>query len=706
MKSVIKKAIALLTCVTAFGSCIQPIYAENEFDIVVYVSVDGSENADGTIERPFGSLEQARDAVRDMRKASKKDLSVKVILRGGIYEIDNSFRLTEDDSGTAEKPTVYTSYPGEEVRLTGAKRINHKVEPEEKILERLPEESRDKVLAFDLKKDNLDGIVKFEQRYYSVPYNPPPDILWDGEFCNVARWPNEGYAKTGTILYAGFSLFTSGGEGRPHPRDDDVGFVFKSDAPNVEKWINAKDDAWLFGYWQNGWATDSVRIKHISGNSVFTKTSASFGVRRGGDYQIYNLPEELDIPGEWYINDKSGILYIYPESEYTPETEISMAMLNEPIINVTDCSYLLIERLTLEAGMNNGINVSGGDHVRVAGCDLRQFSKHAVEMRDTKESGVLSCDIEQIGAYGIYIVSGKGNRSTLEPVGCYAVNNHVQDFGRIERTYYPGISMEGVGNYIAYNKIHNAPHMALRAEGNNNIIEFNEIYDVVKETKDAGAFYTCRDQLAFGNIMRYNYYHDIYGGTGDAGGSAVGFYVDDVGCAWTCFGNVFYKVDHPVLIGGGSNNKVLNNLIIDAPEGSEVSISLDRRDSWGNVMDYATYSLNFDYKNDIWQKYYPEAYNIRETLLNDGVVLPRNNMIKNNIIYNHAETEIAEIAVELGTVENNIVTTEDIGLKDEENNVFSLKADSPVYKMIPEFEPIPFERIGLYNDQYRNDANE
>ena len=168
---------------------------------------------------------------------------------------------------------------------------------------------------------------------------------------------------------------------------------------------------------------------------------------------------------------------IYPESEYTPETEISMAMLNEPIINVTDCSYLLIERLTLEAGMNNGINVSGGDHVRVAGCDLRQFSKHAVEMRDTKESGVLSCDIEQIGAYGIYIVSGKGNRSTLESVGCYAVNNHVQDFGRIERTYYPGISMEGVGNYIAYNKIHNAPHMALRAEGNNNIIEFNEIYE-------------------------------------------------------------------------------------------------------------------------------------------------------------------------------------------------------------------------------------
>jgi len=619
--------------------------------------------------------------------------------------MDKSFRLTKEDSGTAEKPTVYTSYSGEEVRLSGAKRITTKVEPEEEIIKRLPEESRDKVLAFDLKKDNLDGIVKFEQRYYSVPYNPPPEILWDGNFCNVARWPNEGYAKVGTVLYAGFSLFVSGGEGRPHPRDDDVGFVFKCDAPNVEKWINAKDDAWLFGYWYNGWATDSVRIKHISGNSVFTETSASFGVRRGGDYQIYNLPEELDIPGEWYINDKSGILYIYPQSDYTEETEVTMAMLNEPLINVTDASYVLIERMTVEAGMNNGINVSGGDHVQVAGCKLRQFSKHAIEMRDATESGVLSCDVEQIGAYGIYIVSGTGNRSTLEPAGCYAVNNHVQDFGRIERTYYPGISMEGVGNYIAYNKIHNAPHMALRAEGNNNIIEFNEIYDVVKETKDAGAFYTCRDQLAFGNIMRYNYYHDIYGGTGDAGGSAVGFYVDDVGCAWTCFGNVFYNVDHPVLIGGGSNNKVINNLIVNAPEGAEVSISLDRRDSWGNVMGYATYSLRFDYQNDIWQKYYPEAYNIRETLASDGVVIPRNNTIINNVIYNHKELEIANIAKTLGRVENNLIINEDIGLVDEENKNFSLREDSPIYEKLPEFEPIPFERIGLYNDQYRNDAD-
>lgn len=705
MRNAIKKVVTLLTCITALGSSIRPIYAEKDFDIVVYVSVDGSENADGTIEKPFGTLEEARDAVRSKRKESKENLSAKVILRGGIYEIDKSFRLTKEDSGTAEKPTVYTSYPGEDVRLTGAKKINHKVEPEEKIVERLPEEARNKVLAFDLKKDNLDGLMKFEQMYYSVPKKAAADVLWDGKYCNVARWPNSGYAEVGTVLYSGFKLFQTGGEGRAHTRNDDVGVIFKSDSPNVEKWINAKDDAWLYGFWYNGWADDSLKIKNIMGNRVFTETSASFGVRRGGQYYIFNLPEELDSPGEWYVNNKSGTIYIYPLTEYDEHTSVKVTKLNEPIVDFQDVSYFTFERVIIESGMNNGVEINNCRNVHIAGCNIRQFSRYAVNIKNSENCGVLSSEIEQIGSTGIYIDSG--DRSTLKSMGCYAVNNNVHDFGRVERAYYPGIEMRGVGNYMAYNKIHDAPHMALRAEGNNNIIEFNEIYDVVRETKDAGAFYTCRDQLAFGNIMRYNYYHDIYGGKGDSAGTAVGFYVDDVGCAWTCYGNVFNRVDHPILIGGGSNNKIINNLIVNKPEETtKYSVSLDRRDSWEHVMSYATATLSFaNYKNEIWQKYYPEAYNIAETLANDGVVLPRNNIFKNNVIYNHAAFDIAEIAQELGTVKDNLITNEDIGFVEEDDGDIYLKKTSFIYELVPGFEKIPFEKIGLYNDQYRKDAD-
>lgn len=704
MKNVLKRTVLALAVISAFAVNMPQTYAQEsaEFDIVVYVSPAGEKDGDGSFEKPFATPEQARDAVRALRKASDEALSAKIVLRGGIYERDESFELTKEDSGTAEKPTLLTAYPGEEVRLSGAARVEYKVDLEPEIEERLPEEVRDKVLAFDLKKNGLDGLMEFEQMYYSIAKKATADVLWDGEYCHVARWPNEGFAKVKTVAYTGFKLFVT--EGVVHPRDDDVGFVFTSDAPNVEKWINAKDDAWLFGYWQNGWATDSVRIKHISGNKVFTKTSVSFGVKRGGKYYIFNLPEELDSPGEWYINNKTGIMYIYPMSEYNEDTEITITKLNEPLIKCSNVSYLTIENMTVQSGMSSGIDIADCTNVQVAGCTIKQFVKNAVNIKNSLNSGVLSSEVEQIGAAGISINSG--NRSKLEAMGCYAVNNNVHDFGRVEKTYYPGIEMSGVGNYMAYNEIHNAPHMALRAEGNNNIIEFNEIYDVVKETKDAGAFYTCRDQLAFGNIMRYNYYHDIYGGSGEAAGTAVGFYVDDVGCAWTCYGNIFNKVDHPILIGGGSNNKVINNLILNAPEeNTEYAISVDRRDSWSNIMSYATSTLGFaDYQNEVWQKWYPEAYNIRETLEADGVVLPRNNVIKNNVIINHAAVEITEIAKELGTVENNLEADEIKGITVDENGRVTIAEDSELYDLMPQFQSIPTEKIGLYNDRYRSNA--
>lgn len=704
MKNVLKRTVLTFAAVSAFVVNVPQTYAENnaEFDIVVYVSSAGEKDGDGSFENPFATPEQARDAIRNLRKASEEDLSAKIVLRGGIYERNESFELTKEDSGTAEKPTLITAYPGEEVRFSGAEKVEYKADLEPEIEARLPEEMRDKVLAFDLKKNGLDGLMEFEQMYYSIAKKATADVLWDGEYCNVARWPNEGYAKVGTVAYAGFSLFKT--EGVVYHRDDDVGFVFTSDAPNVEKWINAKDDAWLFGYWKYGWATDSVRIKHISGNKVFTQTSVSFGVKRGGEYYIFNLPEELDSPGEWYINNKTGIMYIYPMSEYNEDTEVTITRLNEPLIECSNVSYLTIENMTVQSGMNSGIDIADCTNVQVAGCTIKQFTKNAVNITNSLNSGVLSSEVEQIGATGIYINSG--NRSNLEAMGCYAVNNNVHNFGRVEKTYYPGIEMHGVGNYMAYNEIHDAPHMALRAEGNNNIIEFNEIYDVVKETKDAGAFYTCRDQLAFGNIMRYNYYHDIYGGTGEAAGTAVGFYVDDVGCAWTCYGNIFNKVDHPILIGGGSNNKVMNNLILNAPsETTKYAISLDRRDSWSQIMTYATSTLAFaDYKNEVWQKWYPEAYNIKETLTADGVVLPRNDVIKNNVIINHAVVEIAEIAQELGTVENNLEVDEIKGVTVDENGKVTIAEDSELYDLMPQFQPIPTEKIGLYNDRYRTDA--
>ena len=52
--------------------------------------------------------------------------------------------------------------------------------------------------------------------------------------------------------------------------------------------------------------------------------------------------------------------------------------------------------------------------------------------------------------------------------------------------YSQGVSIQGVGNRAAHNLIHNAPHNAIIFGGNDHVIEFNEIHDVVLESDDQG----------------------------------------------------------------------------------------------------------------------------------------------------------------------------------------------------------------------------
>ena len=48
--------------------------------------------------------------------------------------------------------------------------------------------------------------------------------------------------------------------------------------------------------------------------------------------------------------------------------------------------------------------------------------------------------------------------------------------------------------------------------GNEHLFELNEVYRVVMETGDAGAFYTGRDWTTQGNVLRHNFIHDLGGG--------------------------------------------------------------------------------------------------------------------------------------------------------------------------------------------------
>jgi len=138
------------------------------------------------------------------------------------------------------------------------------------------------------------------------------------------------------------------------------------------------------------------------------------------------------------------------------------------------------------------------------------------------------------------------------------VNNQIHDFAQWVRANNPGVIVTGVGNTVKNNVIFNAPHAAIMIEGNDHVVEYNEIYNVAKETCDVGAIYINtshdgqhtdkRSSLGYGYSYRgtsisYNYIHDIIPDSNVAWpNQLIGIYVDDIASGTTIFGNIINNV--------------------------------------------------------------------------------------------------------------------------------------------------------------------
>ena len=268
-----------------------------------------------------------------------------------------------------------------------------------------------------------------------------------------------------------------------------------------------------------------------------------------------------------------------------------------------DVAHVTFRGLTFEAARGTAIahrRRHGRRDRRLHAAQPRQFGGR----RSTggKGNGVHGCDIYNLGGGGISL-SG-GDRKTLTPAGHWAANNHIHDYGRWQRMYSAGISLGGVGQRVAHNLIHDAPHMAIGFGGNDHLIEFNEIHDVCRESNDAGAIYSGRDWTMRGTVIRHNFMHHV---TGFENRGCVGVYLDDMFCGTEVTGNVFYKVTRAAFIGGGRDVLVANNIFVDC----DPALHVDAR-----AMGWAAYRVDttmkerlqeMPYQEPPWSTRYPEA---------------------------------------------------------------------------------------------------
>jgi hypothetical protein len=568
----------------------------------VHVSPAGSDASPGTRSRPFATPERARDAVRELRRTGGLGQGPFTIwLHGGDYLREETLELGRDDSGTPSGPICWQAWRGERVRFLGGRKVT-RFEPvtDPSILSRLPPAARDHVVQADLAAAGIRNLGHLSPRGFSRPITPAhAELFFDHRPMTLARWPNHGEFTTIAGLPAGSpGLDEHGGELGDLKR----GFLYAGDHPS--RWTSTQD-IWVHGYWAWDWANSYEQVASLDASRHLVTTLAPhglYGFRKGQRFYFLNVLEELDEPGEWWIDTRSARLYFWPPegTVFLDHSEAIVSVLETPLIRLRDAAHIELRGLEFEATRGSAIEIERGTGNRVDDCRLRNLGNIGVDLLEGSRNTVSGCELWDCGDSGVRM-SG-GNRQTLEPGGHVCEDCDFRRQGRWSKCYVPAIQIAGVGQRASHNRIQEHPHCAILFWGNDHLIEFNDVHHVALETGDVGAIYAGRDYTFRGNRIRSNFIHE----TGGVGMGSVGVYMDDCLSGTEISGNLFWKAHWAILIGGGRDHQVLDNWFIDCDPAVRLDgRGLDATPVWRSMVDETMRARLADVPAELYRRRYP-----------------------------------------------------------------------------------------------------
>ncbi|MBV9470451.1 MAG: right-handed parallel beta-helix repeat-containing protein, partial [Abitibacteriaceae bacterium] len=583
----------------------------------LFVAPSGSDANPGTEKQPLASLIQARDRARPIYA----DGGVEIILAPGEYPVTQTLALDGRDSGTATAPVVYRAQqPGTATLYGGVRLSGFTPVTDPAILARLPLEARGKVLQLDLKAHGLTDYGALAVRGFGQPPSPPTlELYVNQQPMTLARWPNEGFVKPTKLVEPG-----SKAEGKPS--------VLAYDDERPARWTGAKD-AWIFGYFHFLWADATAKIAKIdtAAKTITTAQAYDYGGgmsnEQGIMYYVFNLLEEIDRPGEWYLDRDTGILYLYPPGDLSKAT-VELSLLSQPMITGTGLSNVRFEGLVFDLARGDGIVLKDSNNCLLAGCTVKRMAGNGISILGGSRDMLLSCDVHTIGRRATEVIGG--DRATLTPGGHVVANCRIHNFGRIDRTYTPGIQLEGVGNHVTHNLFYDSPSSVMRIEGNDHLIEYNEVHDAVLESDDQGAMELFANPTYRGVVFRHNLFERI--GIppakqvvhGPAGQAAIRF--DDAISGMLVYGNIFYRAAGGnfggVQMNSGRDNIMDNNLFVECAQGISGGY-YPNNNVWKQLR--AGEKIPGVYTNDLYVKRYP----LIATMLDEPAV----NHVWRNVFY-------------------------------------------------------------------------
>ncbi|MDP6506567.1 MAG: right-handed parallel beta-helix repeat-containing protein, partial [Planctomycetota bacterium] len=428
----------------------------------------------------------------------------------GTHYLDEPVVFTQEDSGTADSPVVYTAYAGEKPVLSGGRRIGDWKKGEGEIwTAQLPKEMVGKVL--------------------------PRQLFINGRRAVRARSPNTGYFKVeGLIAPKPGAKWNEGVDKFRFKRGDILPW---KDLNNVEVIVF------------HSWNTSRVRIASINEKqSIITFTGLTVFRPLGWDpnqrYYVENALEALDSPGEWYCDPLAGIVHYWPlPGERLNDAEVIVPMLGELLrfdgkpdegkfvkhIQIRGLSFRHSDWSLPDKGYGDpqaavtvpaAVMADGAIQCAIEECEIAHVGTYALWLRrGCKDNRIVQNHIHDMGAGAVRIGESRMAKEDIAESSRNLIsNNYIHDGGNV---YPEGVSIwlaQSSHNRISHNEIHSFNYSGMsigwnwgyqRNRTDHNTTENNHIHHVVRGVlSDGGGIYTLGTQT--GSVLRNNLIHDVF----------------------------------------------------------------------------------------------------------------------------------------------------------------------------------------------------
>jgi parallel beta-helix repeat protein len=335
----------------------------------------------------------------------------------------------------------------------------------------------------------------------------------------------------------------------------------------------------------------------------------------GNRFFVENVFEELDAPGEWYLDRRRGVLYHWPTARGKTQGDIVA-----PVLSQVFCLDG-VENIALA-----GLTIRDTDHAPDAGCvGTAMGSGGTVHLHGARNCEVTDCRFANIGKYAVcldggggHVIAGNdvadsaaGGILLLDSAGNEIADNHIHHCGQVYK-HVGGVVLQGAAasrNGVAHNAIHDVSRygIALKNAGVRNRVEFNDVWNVNLETHDTGGIEVTQHdrELRSNSVIRYNLVHDTVGYSSNLGielFGSWGIYLDSFAGGYTVSHNITYRNSWGgMMFQGGRHNRAFNNILVDGYH--QVAINNFARNSKGlsferNIVHYSG-RANLFYLGDV-----------------------------------------------------------------------------------------------------------